>query len=323
MGRQLQGAYQAFPTALSVAGSLPTKVAPPGYLGDFGLGRWLTYTVPGSYTFTVPSGVSNIRVRVVGGGGGGSNNSTTLGCGGGGGGGYAHGVFNVTPGTNYTVTVGNRGPRFVAGGTTSFGALISATGGHPGAINGGSTQYLGGAGGTGTGGDFQANGGNGGNGGTSGSGGNVHHGGGGGAGSQLGNGGNGGNGGAGSGFLLYAGGGGVGGGNGSSETDTGNGQGAGGSAFGPAIDYTLPGPDCAGGFAVNPINATIRFPFDGFTGCGGRYTVAPGPGGGGSAGYRPVAGGGGTNENTAGNNFGGGGSSGTNSAGCGLVIVEW
>lgn len=298
-----------------------TKVAPPGYMGEFGAGLWRIFSTPGSSTFTVPAGVSKIRVRVVGGGGGGSNNSTILGCGGGGGGGYAHGVFDVTPGSNYTVTVGARGPKQGAGGTSSFGALISATGGSPGYFS--TDRYLGGAGGTGTGGDFQASGGKGGDGGTSGSGGNVHHGGGGGAGSQLGNGGNGGNGGPGQGFLLYAGGGGVGGGNGSPETDTTNGGGAGGSAFGSAIDYLIPGRDCAGTFSQNPVSAIIRFPFDGFTGCGARNTVSAGPGGGGAVGFRPGYGGGGTNENTGGDNYGGGGSAGTNSAGTGLVIVEW
>jgi hypothetical protein len=73
-------------SSLSISGALLTRVVPPGYLGDFGTGRWRTYSVPGSYTFTVPAGITSIRARVVGGGGGGSNNSTTLGCGGGGGG---------------------------------------------------------------------------------------------------------------------------------------------------------------------------------------------------------------------------------------------
>ncbi len=94
----------------------------------FGSGQFLQFLNSGTFTFVVPSGVTSIRIRVVGGGGGGTQHPSQ-GGGGGGGGGYAHGVFTVTPGTSYTVTVGAGGNwstgNAQAGGTSSFGALIS------------------------------------------------------------------------------------------------------------------------------------------------------------------------------------------------------
>ena len=59
-------------SSLSVAGTLPTKVVPAGYMGEFGSGLWRVFQASG--TFVVPAGVSRLRVRVVGGGGGGRNN---------------------------------------------------------------------------------------------------------------------------------------------------------------------------------------------------------------------------------------------------------
>jgi hypothetical protein len=93
-----------------------TKVAPAGYMGEYGNGLWKTFR-PGTHTFVVPSGVYKVRIRVVGAGGGSP---------GAGGGGYAHGVFDVVPGTSYTVTVPDFTAAAADGGTTSFGALISA-----------------------------------------------------------------------------------------------------------------------------------------------------------------------------------------------------
>ena len=286
-----------------------TKIVPAGYMGEFGSGLWRIFTE--SSPFTVPEGVTSIRVRVVGAGG-----YSPPGGGGGGGGGYSHGVFSVTPGTTYAVTVApeaHSGP----GGTSSFGALISATGGGVGLA---AAPYTGGAGGIGVGGDFQATGGTGGKGYTG-----TKQGGGGGAGSQLGNGGNGGNAystsetGAGGGIVGHA----------SSPT---YGSSCGGSPFGNACGYN-PGPDISGGIpgdsvfngAVNSADAVIRFPFDGFTGGGGKFR------GGSNGGNGGIGGGGGGGAATGVGGIGGGSAGGgggqyvTNpSYGAGgLVIVEW
>jgi hypothetical protein len=119
------------------------------------------FTASGS--FTVPAGVTQLRVRVLGAGGGGAGASAGNAGGCGGAGGYAEGIYVVTPGQVITVTIGaaagggasgnNAGGN---GGTTSFGALCSATGGN-GGQNTGST-YAGGAGGVGAGGAINVGG---------------------------------------------------------------------------------------------------------------------------------------------------------------------
>lgn len=277
-----------------------TKVVPAGYMGEFGNGLWRVFTANGN--FTVPNGVDKIRVRVVGGGAG----VNGAGYGGGGGCGYAHGEFSVTPGGNYSVTVGAGGASNQAGGTSSFGALISATGG---ALASSSSPWTGGAGGIGIGGDFQASGGQGGNGGNS----STSPGGGGGAGSQLGSGGRGGT------LAGQRGGG------GGIVGDAAGGYG--GSPFGNGTTAG-PAPDIRG-IAVtsgpgsdNAINAVIRFPFDGFTGGAGMGAQEGGIGAG-ASGFTGEARGG-LGGGSSGGGGGGGQRAGNATSGQpGLVIVEW
>jgi len=114
-----------------------------------------------SGTFIVPAGVTKIEVELWGGGGGGgSGYSYDMGGGqhiyytggGGGAGGYGWNVFNVIPGNSYTVTTPADADGGVHGGTTSFGSLLSATGGSPGANATSSSDGWGGTGGISTGG---------------------------------------------------------------------------------------------------------------------------------------------------------------------------
>ena len=113
------------PTAPFVGFKLP-QLAP-------GFSRMLVYY--SSINFVVPGGVSLVRLRLAGGGGGGAGGNTTMSGGGGGAGGYAEGVFAVTPGASYAITIGSGGngvgtnATAGSGGSSSFGALISATGG--------------------------------------------------------------------------------------------------------------------------------------------------------------------------------------------------
>ncbi len=110
----------------------------------------IVYDTPGTYTFTVPRGYTEVTVCMVGGGGSGSTcdeggcNST-----GGAGGGYAGEEYSdtvsVTPGEEITVVVGAGGDgvrpnndHFVygkAGGDSSFGT-ITASGGARGGPSG-------------------------------------------------------------------------------------------------------------------------------------------------------------------------------------------
>jgi hypothetical protein len=72
-----------------------------------------SYTASGSYTWTCPAGVTHVTVECWGGGGGGGSGSHYYnGTAGGGGGSGGYGTTNsyaVTPGTNYTVVVGQYG----------------------------------------------------------------------------------------------------------------------------------------------------------------------------------------------------------------------
>jgi len=102
-----------------------------------------------SGTWTSPAGVTEVWVTACAGGGGGGGNSTsvTTSCSGGGGGGDSvyRKKLTVTASTAYTITIGAGGAAGVVsatsssvtagetGGTTSFGALLSLSGGVGGA----------------------------------------------------------------------------------------------------------------------------------------------------------------------------------------------
>ena len=92
--------------------------------------------ITGSTTFTVPAGVTNIRVLTIGGGASGGNSGSGYAGAGAGMGNFSVGSYNVIPLTPYTVTIGagatantTGGTSGTSGGTTSFGGLQSSTGG--------------------------------------------------------------------------------------------------------------------------------------------------------------------------------------------------
>jgi hypothetical protein len=94
-------------------------------------------TFTASATWVVPAGVSQVEVEVWGGGSGTYASTSTWASGGGSGGGYARKlVTGLTPGQSIAVTVGvggamgtTAGAVPTAGGTSSFGTYVSATGG--------------------------------------------------------------------------------------------------------------------------------------------------------------------------------------------------
>ncbi len=211
-------------TSQVVATQTPGQMLTMGQRGIYGTGRVFVLYKSGAFKF--PADVIKARITVVAGGGSG-----------------------FSPGSTKT-----------AGNPTSFGALLSATGGAA-AVSSGSAL-----GGTGTGGDFQASGGSASPGTSA-----DRSGGGAAAGSQLGNGGN----------SANAGGAAVGG------SDSAGKNGA--SAYGSS-GYKGQGRNAAGNFKMCPDGALLRFPFDCFHGAGGAATEDPatgrsvngGPGAGGS-----------------------------------------
>lgn len=83
--------------------------APDPALNPVITGSQISFTSPGTYSWTVPTGVTSVCVVAVGGGGGGRSTGGSGGSGGGGGGlGWKNNI-SVTPGQTYTVVVGQGG----------------------------------------------------------------------------------------------------------------------------------------------------------------------------------------------------------------------
>ena len=182
-----------------------------------------TYTVPGTYLWTAPVGVTSVSAVCVGGGGGGGNSTSGGGGGGGGGLGYKNAI-SVTPGTTYTVVVGAAG---VSGGLS---AIAGTAGGDSYFVSAATVRGGGGSGGAVTssnaaGGTFTGDGG--GNGGAGGATGGLYGGGGGGAGGYSGAGGQGGDANVNVGLRAASGAGGGGGGAGGTGDTAGSGGGVG------------------------------------------------------------------------------------------------
>jgi len=158
------------------AGTKDVFVTFPASAGYSGASAQL-FTASG--TFTIPNGITRVKVTLVGGGGG-AGGGQDDGCtneagGGGGGGGTATKWFtSLTPGNTLTVTRGaggagstyNSSSYGVTGGTSSVSSgtetitTVSATGGAGGQF-GATGGGAGGAGGTGSGGDLNPSGGGG------------------------------------------------------------------------------------------------------------------------------------------------------------------
>lgn len=137
----------------------------------------LVTSTGGSSTWTVPTGVTQILVRIWGAGGGGGYTSTGTGGdhgGGGGGGGYAEKYFDVVPGSVFSYTIGTGGTGKAnssdgdgqAGGDTTITSPASATPASTTVTAGGgdkgygpASSRFGGAGGLGSSGDIVMRGG--------------------------------------------------------------------------------------------------------------------------------------------------------------------
>ena len=239
------------------------------------------YDAPGTYTFIVPAGVTEVSAIVIGGGGGAASSPGTSNSsgGGGGGGGTAWGTFTVTPGETLDVIVGSNGvggssgtAAGTAGGDSTIArggtVLLSGGGGTGGLADAapGATTGVSAAGGTSTG-TERDGGGSGGSGGPARQ--NNGGGGGGGAGGYNGNGGDGGTGNAGTGGFGAGGAGG--GGAGQSTGGTQNNGGGGLGIFGGPINGAGSNTNSYGGGGSNGQDGQLG-------GIGGKF----GGGGGGA-----------------------------------------
>lgn len=110
------------------------------------------FTTGTSATWTIPTGITKVRITVVGGGGAGAAGSASSGGGGGGGGGTAiKTLTGLTPGNTLTYTVGTAGNTSqVASGTqtiTTISATAGAAGTGAGGIGSNGDLNIGGSGG--------------------------------------------------------------------------------------------------------------------------------------------------------------------------------
>lgn len=125
----------------------------------FSAKNFLILNTAGLTNWVVPDAVTKTFAQLWGGGGGadsGLGPPSHIGSGGGSGGGYAAKLCTVIPGATIALTVGAKGVKgspATNGGTTSFGAVFSATGGQRGVYN-----AAGGTPGTGVGGDINISG---------------------------------------------------------------------------------------------------------------------------------------------------------------------
>lgn len=146
---------------LTSNGSAWTSAAPAG-----GGGYTSVQVFTSSGTWTKPAGINKIVVYVTGGGGGGGGDSNGNYPGyGGGAGGTSIKTIDVSAVASSAVTIGAGGAGYYTGydgGSSSFGAYLSATGGKGGEDGGSSSHLLpSGYGGVGSGGDLNLRGGSG------------------------------------------------------------------------------------------------------------------------------------------------------------------
>jgi hypothetical protein len=163
----------AVDNSIELAGTDGTKhtfaaTAPTGGVLAYGVLKFQQFTANG--TFTIPVGVTAVKVIVVGGGGaGGGGNGVNAGGGGGGAGGLAiKWLSGLTPQNTIVVTVGNGGTGNVNATGNTGGASSIASGtqvittvtsnGGLGGVGGNAGANSGGAGGTATNGDINFNG---------------------------------------------------------------------------------------------------------------------------------------------------------------------
>ena len=161
---QAQGLYNSTGTATGSLNDTAIRTLAGIASGPISLGslygthahRVISYTTAGTYSYTVPAGVTSIDLLAAGGGGSGGGayfSFTAGGAGGGGGGGQVQNLtsVSVTPGQVLTIVVGAGGQSTagnagnVGGNTTIMGTGVSVTarGGAGGGLGGGAISAAG------------------------------------------------------------------------------------------------------------------------------------------------------------------------------------
>jgi hypothetical protein len=135
-------------TNIRISGQLPSQAR----AAAFQVNR-VIFTATGAYSWTVPAGVTRIRVKAWGGGGGGGASNNPSGAAGGGSGAYGEQAIDVVPGQTVTGSVGAGGTAGISGGgaapgnggntTVVYGATTYTAGGGVGAANIGSGAGVG------------------------------------------------------------------------------------------------------------------------------------------------------------------------------------
>ena len=121
------------------------------FFANNSIGQTVVLTNPAS-PWTVPAGVTSIKVEVWGGGGGGGGTLFTATGGGGGGGAYNSVTWNVNSSQSYTITIGSGGGSGNDGNPTTVIGPAGTISANPGKAGGGSLGGAGAAGAGGTGG---------------------------------------------------------------------------------------------------------------------------------------------------------------------------
>jgi hypothetical protein len=296
----------------------------------------VTYTTPGSNSFVVPAGVTEVTVKIWGAGGGGGGGSTNGNGGAGGGGAFVQSTLTTTPAESLNVIVGGGGGAgdFSTGGAGANSGDGGGGGGHTEINRSGTNLVVAGGGGGGGGGDNSSStpgGGGGAGGATTGQAGSASISAPGGGGGGSGSGGAGGNGSGQDGAAGSAEQGGAGGDGGNSGTGTGSKNNGGTSTGGHGGNGDVGGNGFGGGGG----GASGRY-----GGGGGSASISGNAGGGGGGGGSSYAtgtsqtltgGSGATPGNNADSSRGGAGQGGTGGVGTnsgtagsnGIVVIEY
>lgn len=137
-------AYGATGGVIIITWASPNTTGTP-VLAAGGISQTVTFNTAGSHTWTVPAGVTQMDIQVIGAGGGASGAYGSRGGSGGGGGGYINAQnISVTPGQSFSMIIGAGGSAGAVnsnggnGGTTTFNSAYVANGGTGGQISSGS-----------------------------------------------------------------------------------------------------------------------------------------------------------------------------------------